>query len=420
MEVSIIETRLSYLNRRGEKIYVSEEHLETAVEIKKELQKTSPTHRCSWTKHRQMMQEAGFDDSDTNENYRGLVKRYQAAIGELPTVEEQRNLVANSKLEAIRGEIGRLNSLKLESQEEARKLRKMIRETNKDMVLIEEIANAIRDTAFIEADNRIILPDMDNEEDNDMVVCLSDIHYGAHVDIPENYYSTEVVEDLLVNYLNKVINLIKKHNVAKVEIVNLGDLIEHAYMRNQNLYDSEETLSEQIVHVTKLIIMFIQGIRDHVELVSYRGIAGNHDRMQGDKNSNLNADHAVNISNYIIQMWIELSGSDVDYIPTDGYFTDLEDRGFNFAFVHGDRNNLKKLSTLAELGEQHNKHYDAVIGGHVHHFNMTEVSNNRFQVTFGSIKGMDDYSVRLGRKSSRSQGVVLISDTGFEIQKVTL
>lgn len=420
MEVSIIETRLSYLNRRGEKIYVSEEHLETAVEIKKELQKTSPTRRCSWAKHRQMMQEAGFDDSDTNENYRGLVKRYQAAIGELPTVEEQRNLVANSKLEAIRGEIGRLNSLKLENQEEARKLRKMIRETNKDMVLIEEIANAIRDTAFIEADNRVILPDMDNEEDSDMVVCLSDIHYGAHVDIPENYYSTEVVEDLMVNYLNKVINLIKKHNVAKVEIVNLGDLIEHAYMRNQNLYDSEETLSEQIVHVTKLIIMFIQGIRDHVELVSYRGIAGNHDRMQGDKNSNLNADHAVNISNYIIQMWIELSGSDVDYIPTDGYFTDLEDRGFNFAFVHGDRNNLKKLSTLAELGEQHNKHYDAVIGGHVHHFNMTEVSNNRFQVTFGSIKGMDDYSVRLGRKSSRSQGVVLISDTGFEIQKVTL
>lgn len=420
MEVSIIETRLSYLNRRGEKIYVSEEHLETAVEIKKELQKTSPTHRCSWTKHRQMMQEAGFDDSDTNENYRGLVKRYQAAIGELPTVEEQRNLVANSKLEAIRGELGRLNSLKLENQEEARKLRKMIRETNKDMVLIEEIANAIRDTAFIEADNRVILPDMDNEEDSDMVVCLSDIHYGAHVDIPENYYSTEVVEDLLVNYLNKVINLIKKHNVAKVEIVNLGDLIEHAYMRNQNLYDSEETLSEQIVNVTKLIIMFIQGIRDHVELVSYRGIAGNHDRMQGDKNSNLNADHAVNISNYIIQMWVELSGSDVDYIPTDGYFTDLEDRGFNFAFVHGDRNNLKKTSTLAELGEQHNKHYDAVIGGHVHHFNMTEVSNNRFQVTFGSIKGMDDYSVRLGRKSSRSQGVVLISDTGFEIQKVTL
>ena len=420
MEVSIIETRLSYLNRRGEKIYVSEEHLETAAEIKKELQKTSPTHRCSWTKHRQMMQEAGFDDSDTNENYRGLVKRYQAAIGELPTVEEQRNLVANSKLEAIRGELGRLNSLKLENQEEARKLRKMIRETNKDVVLIEEIANAIRDTAFIEADNRVILPDMDNEEDSDMVVCLSDIHYGAHVDIPENYYSTEVVEDLLVNYLNKVINLIKKHNVAKVEIVNLGDLIEHAYMRNQNLYDSEETLSEQIVNVTKLIIMFIQGIRDHVELVSYRGIAGNHDRMQGDKNSNLNADHAVNISNYIIQMWIELSGSDVDYIPTDGYFTDLEDRGFNFAFVHGDRNNLKKLSTLAELGEQHNKHYDAVIGGHVHHFNMTEVSNNRFQVTFGSIKGMDDYSVRLGRKSSRSQGVVLISDTGFEIQKVTL
>lgn len=380
----------------------------------------SPTRYCSWTKHRKMMEEAGYLDSDTNENYRGLVKRYQKNTGQLPSAEDYANMVADSKLEAIKGEIGRLNSLKLANQEQARKLRKMIREANRDTLLIEEVANAIRDTNFIEAKNDAILPDY-RFEAKDMVVCLSDIHYGAHVDIPENYYSTEVVKTLLDNYLSKIYDLIEKEHVGRVDIVNLGDLIEHAYMRNQNLYDAEETLSEQIVHVTKLIIEFIQAIRNKVEIVTYRGIAGNHDRLQGDKNSNLNADHAVNISNHIIQMWIELSGSDVKYVETDGYFTDLiTQQGWKFAFVHGDRNNLSKSTTLASISEQHDQHYDAVIGGHVHHFNIMEVGENRYQVTFGSIKGMDDYSMRLGRKSSRSQGVIVISDDNFEIRKVSL
>src|SRR5699024_3680840 len=145
------------------------------------------------------------------------------------------------------------------------------------------------------AENPVVLPEADQDTSMSMVVCLSDIHYGAHVDIPENYYDTQVAEYLLNDYANKVIALIKKNKVYSVDIVNLVDIVEHAYMRNQNLYDSEETLSEQIVHVTKLIIDFIQKVRQHVELVTYRGIAGNHDRLQGDKNSNLNSDHAVNI-----------------------------------------------------------------------------------------------------------------------------
>ena len=142
--------------------------------------------------------------------------------------------------------------------------------------------------------------------------------------------------------------------------------------------------------------------------------------MQGDKNSNLNADHAVNISNRIIQMWIEVTGSDVQFVETDSYFAEVMLRGYHFAFVHGDRDNLSNKTTLAKVSENHDRHYDAVIGGHVHKFSMLEVGNNRYQVTFGSFKGMDDYSKRLGVSSSRSQGVVIVNDKGFEIRKIGL
>ena len=329
-------------------------------------------------------------------------------------------MVADGTLKSIQSAIGELNGKKLEMQEQGRVVRKLVRQTNKDLLLIEEVRTALENTDFVLAENPVVLPEADQDTSMSMVVCLSDIHYGAHVDIPENYYDTQVAEYLLNDYANKVIALIKKNKVYSVDIVNLGDIVEHAYMRNQNLYDSEETLSEQIVHVTKLIINFIQKVRQHVELVTYRGIAGNHDRLQGDKNSNLNSDHAVNISNQIIKIWIELAGSDVEFVESDSYFTDINIQGWQFAFVHGDRNSLNKKSTLAELGEQYDRHYDAVLGGHLHRFSMLEVGDNRFQVTFGSIKGMDDYSKKLGAKSSRSQGIILANQEGFEIRKVKL
>lgn len=410
----------SYKNTKGERVTVTEEHLKTAVAIKEELQKLSPTRRCSWFKHKQLMQQEGYMDSDTNENYRCLIKHYQHKIGQLPSVAKHAEMIASNKLQAIKDEIGNINSAKLALQEQARKVRKLVRDTNKDELLIEEIGNAIRQGTFVKASNPVVLPDINSDKDADLIVCLSDIHYGAHVDIPENYYDTKVVARLMNLYAEKVIKLIEETGAQSVDIVNLGDIVEHAYMRNQNLYDSEETLSEQIVNVTRLIIGFIQRIRNHAEIITYRGIAGNHDRMQGDKNSNLNADHAVNISNRIIQMWIEVTGSDVQFVETDSYFAEIMLRGYHFAFVHGDRDNLSNKATLAKVSENHDRHYDAVIGGHVHKFSMLEVGNNRYQVTFGSFKGMDDYSKRLGVSSSRSQGVVIVNDKGFEIRKIGL
>lgn len=413
------QTEYSYTNRKGERVVVSRKHLEDAVAIKEQLQKVSPSRRTSWTQHKRLMKKQGWENSDTNENYRNLVKNYQKKIGRLPKVKEYAEMVKDSQLKAIQEVVGELNSKKLEIQDENRKLRKIVRETNKDLVFVNAIKEAISKATFVKAENPVVLPDIHGNENN-MIACLSDIHYGAYVDIPESYYDTATTSQLLDMYADKLIKVAEKERVGRIDIVNLGDIVEHAYMRNQNLYDSEETLSEQIVHVTELIIDFIQKLRDHVELITYRAIAGNHDRMQGDKNSNLNADHAVNISNQIIKMWIKYSHSDVEFIDSEDYFTDMNVDGWQFAFVHGDRNNLMKKTTLAELGEQHDKHYDTVIGGHIHHQTLLEVGDNRYQASFGSVKGMDDYSLKLGAKASRSQGYILITEHGFGIITVQL
>lgn len=408
-----------YTNKKGERIYVNKNHLETAVKIKEELQKMSPTRRTSWRKHKKMMEYEGYHNSDTNEGYRCLIKAYQKEIGRLPTAKKHVDMISDNKLASIRMEIGELNSTKLALQEQGRQVRKLTRQANKDLVFLEEIKAGLAHINF----NRVYKPKARKNisGDKEMIICLSDIHYGALVDMAENRYNTKMVADLLTNYADKVIEIIHKERVDKAYVVNLGDLVEHAYMRAQNLYSAEETLSEQIINVTEIIINnFLVPVAENVKSLSYSAIAGNHDRMQGDKNSSLSTDHVVRISNKIIQVYTEKTKTNIKYVNAPDYFKKLTVKGFNFAFVHGDRDNLKRKNALAEISSLHDTQFNAVIGGHVHHFAMCEVGENKYQVNFGSVKGIDDYSMMIGAKAGRSQGVILVDKDDFEIRKINL
>lgn len=408
----------SYVNRKGEQIQVSDEHLDTAIKIKEELQKTSPTRRTSWAQHRRMMEIEGFLDSDTNEAYRCLIKSEQKKRGVLPTLQSHAEVVKESTLESIREEIGELASAKMDLQQQGAKVRKLIRSVNKDVLWIQELTEAVSKKEFVRPslfEPHHYLP----KKKKAMIVCLSDIHYGAYVDIPENFYDRKTCATLLSRYADKVLDLVIQEKVSEVHVVNLGDLVENAYLRNQSLYSSEETLSEQVVNVTDLIIEFLNKLSEIVP-VTYSGIAGNHDRIQGDKNSSLHTDHVVKISNKLIESYAKYGNKRITYIETESYFHSIEINGFNFAFIHGDKHSLKKQSLLAELSSLYGVNYAAVIGGHIHHFTMVEVGENKYQATFGSIKGIDDYSMTIGAKSCRSQGVVLVDDENFEIRKVNL
>ena len=382
----------------------------------------SPTRRTSWAQHRRMMQSEGYDDSDTNENYRCLIKAEQRKLGVLPSAPKHADMVSDNKLQSIKDEIGEMNSTKLAMQEQGRKTRKLVKSVNADVLLYDEVKEALENKEFIKSSDFHSNISFANDNDDTLFVCLSDIHYGAFVDLPDNQYNTQIVAKRLEQYADKVVNLIVKDQIRNVHIVNLGDNIEHAYMRTQNLYNAEEDLSEQIVNVSDLIIKFIDRIASYVpETVTYVGIAGNHDRIQGDKNSNLNADHAVRIINKIIQVWSENSDSNIEFVNVDDYFTDAKANGISIAFEHGDRSNIQKKGHLADVSQLHGKHYSMVVGGHIHHFVMTEVGNNEYQINFGSIKGIDDYSIQIGAKSSPSQGVIVVHGDGkTEIKKINL
>lgn len=411
----------SYENRKGDRIEVDDKHIETAITLKLELQKESPSGKCSWVRHKKMMEREGYDDSDKNENYRQLIKKEQKKRGQLPTVETYADMTADKKLESIKESIGEMYISKRANQNANRELNKVKREITDNMLFLEDIKEHISKMDFGNGNTDYIV--LEKEENSKrMIACLSDIHYGSVVDIEGRVYNTELSAKFILDYADKIISIAKKEKVSVIDVVNLGDLVEHSSMRPQNTYSIEKLLSEQVTEVTDIIILFLKKLSKHFK-ITYSAIAGNHDRIVGNKNNSLFGEHVVTVSNKIIETFIKYSGEpNIEYIPTESYHHIISVGEKNFLFVHGDITSLKQDSVLAQQSALFDINFDAIIGGHIHHFTTREVSEDRYITTFGSIKGTDDFSLKIIHSSaSRSQGIILIDDNGeFEIKQVKL
>ena len=81
------------------------------------------------------------------------------------------------------------------------------------------------------------------------------------------------------------------YNITDVVVVNSGDSIENLYMRDNQSYDCEFNLNEQIVYATKLLYGFCTSVSEfaNIEFVS---VGGNHNRGNGSKNANVEGDNS--------------------------------------------------------------------------------------------------------------------------------
>lgn len=57
--------------------------------------------------------------------------------------------------------------------------------------------------------------------------------------------------------------------------------------------------------------------------------------------------------------------------------------------------------------------------GHIHHFDVTEVGQNQFEVHFGSLMGNNNYGKKSKYSSNASQGLVLLDEYGsLDIRRI--
>ena len=403
----------SYTNKKGEIITVGEEHLQTAVKIKKFLQKNNG--RCSWAQHRKMMVAEGFVDSENSESYRQMIKTYQSSIGELPTATRHAEMVADSKLQSIQNLVGELSWEKREIQKALREFNKEKRDLIDEGLFIKEVRteiyNVLSDVKWNEVLNHTFLPVTRSRNSSRMVLMLSDWHIGALVDIEGNKYNFDIAKERLDTIIDNAIQEATDNGVYRIDVVYCGDILEHAYMRDAQAYTAEFPVAKQMALGGRLMIKALYRLSQKFFTV-YRGFAGNHDRFNKDKNGNIDGDTGMVVVNEMVQLFVEQADiENLVYTECQDYSARLINvNGRNFKFVHGDFEKANDFKKLAKHSMNDNIKYDLIGYGHFHHFMVLEIGQEKYEVRCGSLKGSDEYSEKNGFASVPSQVAIIVDN----------
>lgn len=397
-----------YTNSEGMEIEVDESHLQAAVELKLELQKASFGSRCNWVTHKRMMQESGFLDSDSNESYRCMIKTYQKDTDQLRTVISHADLIADNKLLAIRNAVGELKSTAIIVREDNLVKSQLDRNLTYKVMSVEEFRNLCLDEMDINIPHYCYQPRL-VDGGNVLAVGLADWHIGALIDCYNNIYNLQIAKSRIEKLINEIIDYAKLFNVKTIKLYILGDIIEQFTMRKTQARECEFGTSRQTVEARKLLFRIIVALTEHFNVDVY-GCKGNHDRMEGDKSSAYEDDHAIYTIMYNTEDLCKEAGiKRVNFYHGNNdyqFFTD-EINQVKLRAQHGDDDSINDSLKVEKYNGIDNEQYDVIMFGHLHHYDVRQGNGNTLTIYCSGLIGTNDYS-RYKIKSSSNAGQTLV------------
>lgn len=244
------------------------------------------------------------------------------------------------------------------------------------------------------------------------VLVFSDWHYGMTCFNSFNEYNTEVCRDRVINVVEQAIKRITLHNVRKLHLVVLGDLI-HGAIHASARVASEELVCDQLMQASELLAQAIQKLREYVPEVAVYITYGNHARTVQNKNDNIHRDNMERI----VPWWLKqrfMHDEDVEVVEDDGTeFLFVDACGHEICAAHGDLDDLKRSSHILPLlfQKQMGRDVEYLIFGDKHHRESVD-SIGITSIICGSLCGTDDYanSKRLYSKPEQLMLIVNESD----------
>lgn len=287
-------------------------------------------------------------------------------------------------------------------------LNKVIRERSRQEELNEILVGAI-ESGDLPRLNYIPCPVVSS--DNDLLVSLNDLHYGANY---ENYwgsYNSDICREMMAKYLDNIIHIAEIHNSENCIIWENGDAISgniHLSIQVTN----KENVIEQITGVSELIAEFIAELSKHFKTVKFVSVSGNHSRLNPNKELALNDERLDDLVEWYLTA--RLQNFDNVEIDTDAridptmYLVDI--RGKNYLGVHGDfgDSNPTKIQSLQTMA---GKPLYAVLSGHLHHNKVDAVQGIK-TIMAGSFLSMDSYCVQKRIFGQPEQMVCVCDETG--------
>ena len=125
--------------------------------------------------------------------------------------------------------------------------------------------------------------------DNDLLVSLNDIHYGAQVNNYWNIYNSDICREMMRRYLDRILAIRDTHKSENCIVWANGDLISGNIHFSISVTNKENVI-EQVKGVSELISEFLAELSRHFKTVTYVSVAGNHSRIEPNKEKALTSE----------------------------------------------------------------------------------------------------------------------------------
>lgn len=241
-------------------------------------------------------------------------------------------------------------------------------------------------------------------KDNDLLVCLNDIHYGAVIDNYWNQYNSDIAYERLSKYFYRILDIQETHHARNCYVCANGDLISGNIHTGIDL-TNRENLIEQVIGVAEIISSFLVNLSFRFENVTFAIVAGNHSRLRKKKTDSLYERLDDLIPWYLKARLQDNTSIHIVDETIDKTLNIINIQGKNYLNVHGDYDGIKTVEKVISMVD---KPIYGVCFGHLHH-NVTDWVQGYKVLMSGSLMGMDDLCVAR-RILGKAQQLVCVCD----------
>ena len=327
----------------------------------------------------------------------------------------QKMLVANqskfvdsdAQLEELKLERQLLEKEKVKFRDERNEYSKLIRQEARKESYIDLVKRVMSEYApdSIEYERNVEVED----NGNDMVIHVTDIHTGIKIDNFFNKYNSNVLKYRFNRYLDKIFEIRERHKSQNAYVI-IGEVISgliHENLRCEN----NQNLIEQFMTISDYLTDFLNELSKEFNEVHIYVTPGNHSRISPKKEQNLkgeNFDHLL-----IPLLSARLQNNNVIHFHENKIEESIamfNVRGKVVMSSHGDKdspsNVVQKFSLLFKTIP------DLVYLGHRHCNGLTTVYNTKI-IESGCVSGADNYALDLRLCTSPEQTVSVVDKDGL-------
>ena len=240
--------------------------------------------------------------------------------------------------------------------------------------------------------------------DEEYVLTIADIHYGATFVSANNAYDRETAKTRLELLAGHTIQFIQDHKVQKLYVANLGDTIQ-GILRMSDLRLNDTSVVKCVVEASHIIAEFLNEISAYAQIRYYHVPTANHaqTRPLGSKAGELaDEDLEYIISHYIADLLANNDRVTVCVANDNDQYVGMDLCGFDAIAVHGHQYKNAE-SAMQKLIYTTGTMIDYLFMGHFHNGKEVPVYEGIFHdaeiLLCPSIMGSDPYADKIGKGS---------------------